>query len=95
MNTTTQNIKLESLRKAETFLSETIVGASLESFTVYSIELQLKFLSLKTEKYGECECTYEERGKRKEERGNYNTNITEEKLKACMKPRPEQDVEDE
>ena len=34
------------------------------------------------EETGECECTYEDRG-------NFNTQITEEELRACMKPRPQ------
>ena len=36
------------------------------------------------EEIGECECTYEERG-------NYDIHITEEELKACMKPRPKKE----
>jgi len=36
------------------------------------------------EEIGACECTYEDRG-------NFRTQITEEELKACMKPRPQKE----
>ena len=38
------------------------------------------------EEIDECECTYEDRG-------NYSIHITEEELKACVKPRSKKSAE--
>ena len=69
------------------FCAVVLISLFLSGCTQLKIDQCLDDGGRWVEEIGECECTYEERG-------NYNTSITEEELKACMKPRPEKDVED-